>query len=89
MAFPGKIYQNELSVDGGFSGEQDAWLANFTDNPIEFFFRNLMSNFLQDILAIYKAVILYLLKLPMQRSNYRQMTAGSKEYDDLVKKLKR
>jgi len=32
-----KIYQNELSVGVGFEGEEDAWLANFTDNPIEFF----------------------------------------------------
>lgn len=32
-----KIYQNELSLDLGFEGEQDPWLANFTDNPIEWF----------------------------------------------------
>lgn len=32
-----KIYQNELSVPTGFSDEEEAWLANFTDNPIEFF----------------------------------------------------
>jgi phospholipase C len=32
-----KIYQNELSVGVGFQGEEDAWLANFTDNPIEIF----------------------------------------------------
>jgi phospholipase C len=32
-----KIYQNELSVGAGFEGEEDAWLANFTDNPIEWF----------------------------------------------------
>ena len=32
-----KIYQNELSLPTGFSGEEDAWLANFTDNPIEWF----------------------------------------------------
>lgn len=32
-----RIYQNELSVPTGFSDDQDAWLANFTDNPIEFF----------------------------------------------------
>ena len=32
-----KIYQNELSVGVGFEGEEDAWLGNFTDNPIEFF----------------------------------------------------
>src|SRR5688572_28608149 len=32
-----KIYQNELSVGTGFEDEEDAWLANFTDNPIEWF----------------------------------------------------
>ncbi len=32
-----KVYQNELSVGVGFDDEQDAWLANFTDNPLEWF----------------------------------------------------
>ncbi len=32
-----KIYQNELSVGVGFEGEEDAWLANFGDNPLEYF----------------------------------------------------
>jgi phospholipase C len=32
-----KIYQNDLSVDGGLTDEEDTWLDNFTDNPIEFF----------------------------------------------------
>jgi phospholipase C len=32
-----KIYQNELSVATGFDKDQEAWLANYTDNPIEFF----------------------------------------------------
>ena len=32
-----KIYQNELSVGVGFTEEEDAWLANFGDNPIEYF----------------------------------------------------
>ncbi|WP_321474643.1 phosphocholine-specific phospholipase C [uncultured Paludibaculum sp.] len=32
-----RIYQNELSVPTGFNDEEEAWLANFTDNPIEFF----------------------------------------------------
>lgn len=32
-----KVYQNELSIGVGFNGEEDAWLANFTDNPLEFF----------------------------------------------------
>ena len=32
-----KIYQNEVSVASGLEGEEDAWLANFTDNPLEWF----------------------------------------------------
>lgn len=32
-----RIYQNEISIDSGFQGEEDSWLANFTDNSIEWF----------------------------------------------------
>jgi phospholipase C len=32
-----KIYQNEISLATGFNSEEDRWLANFTDNPIEWF----------------------------------------------------
>lgn len=32
-----QIYQNDISVDSLLTGEQDYWLDNFTDNPIEFF----------------------------------------------------
>lgn len=32
-----KVYQNELSVNVGFEGEEESWLANFGDNPLEYF----------------------------------------------------
>ena len=32
-----KVYQNEVSVGVGLSGEEDAWLSNFGDNPLEYF----------------------------------------------------
>jgi phospholipase C len=32
-----KTYQNELSIPVGFEGEEEDWLANFTDNDLEFF----------------------------------------------------
>jgi phospholipase C len=32
-----RIYQNELTVESGLSEEEDAWLANFGDNPLEYF----------------------------------------------------
>src|SRR6201996_8146523 len=32
-----KCYQNEIAIDTGFEGEEDPWLSNFQDNPLEFF----------------------------------------------------
>jgi phospholipase C len=32
-----KCYQNEMSIDVGFVGEEDPWLSNYQDNPLEFF----------------------------------------------------
>jgi phospholipase C len=32
-----RIYQNEISIDTGLSGDEDAWLGSFGDNPIEWF----------------------------------------------------
>lgn len=32
-----RIYQNEISVPSGLEGDHDSFLANFTDNPIEWF----------------------------------------------------
>jgi phospholipase C len=32
-----KVYQNEVSIDTRFSEEEDPWLSNFQDNPLEFF----------------------------------------------------
>jgi phospholipase C len=32
-----KIYQNELTLESGFSESEYAWLANFGDNPLEWF----------------------------------------------------
>lgn len=32
-----RIYQNELSLPTGLSDEEESWLSNFTDNPLEWF----------------------------------------------------
>lgn len=32
-----KVYQNELSIETGFVGEEGSWLANFADNNLEFY----------------------------------------------------
>jgi len=31
------IYQNEITLPSGFTGEEESWLANYGDNPIEYF----------------------------------------------------
>lgn len=32
-----RVYQNELSLPTGLNRDEDNWLANFTDNPLEWF----------------------------------------------------
>jgi phospholipase C len=32
-----KVYQNEIALPTGFTREEDAWLGNFEDNPLEYF----------------------------------------------------
>ena len=32
-----KCYQNEMSIDVGFEGEEESWLSNYGDNPLEYF----------------------------------------------------
>jgi phospholipase C len=32
-----KVYQNELTLTSGLDEEHDAWLANYGDNPLEYF----------------------------------------------------
>ena len=47
-----KIYQNELSEGTPFEGEEDDWLGNFTDNPIEYFKqynRNLSEKYINNL----------------------------------------
>lgn len=34
-----KCYQNEVAIETGFGDEEDRWLSNFQDNPLEFFAR--------------------------------------------------
>ena len=37
---PWKIYQNEISLPTGLSDEEEPWLSNFTDSPMEWFSQN-------------------------------------------------
>ena len=58
-----KIYQNELSLNVGFDGEQEEWLSNFGDNPLEWFeqyhakFSSAYYQYLQKLPALLEADI--------------------------------
>ena len=81
-----KVYQNDLSVPGGYSDEQDAWMANFGDNPLEYFTQYHVKlsaryiSYLQQQLA----------SLPAQISQLEKelaTAAAGKEKDEQEKKL--
>jgi phospholipase C len=85
---PWKIYQNDISVDGGFTEEEDAWLASFGDNPLEYF--------TQYNVKLSERYINYLQKksasLPDEiaaiEERFHAVQAGDAGFKDLQKKLK-
>ena len=82
-----KIYQNEISVGTGLEGEEDAWLGNFTDNPIEWFS--------QYHVEYHEPHLAYLRKvkedMPAQLAGLEKelagMEKGAKAYADQEKKI--
>lgn len=81
-----KVYQNEISVGVGLDGEQDAWLANFTDNPLEFFEQynvKLTPGYINNLPAMAKMARAEIAKME-QELNQSTGTAA----EDLKKKIK-
>jgi phospholipase C len=83
-----KCYQNEVSIDTGFKGEEDPWLSNFGDNPLE--------NFAQYNILLYKKHIDQLHKkaadipteITEQQKKIDALPAGDAMLNRLNKKLK-
>jgi phospholipase C len=83
-----KIYQNEINLPVGFTGEEDAWLANFSDNPLEWF--------TQYNVKFSKAYYQYIQKLPALLSGEIQsleekvktLQTGTAESEKAIKQLK-
>lgn len=73
-----KIYQNEISLPKGMSGEQDAWLSNFTDNPIEWFSKfnvKFSKGYYQNIPNIIDYLKKEIVKHPEQKERFATMIA--------------
>jgi phospholipase C len=83
-----KCYQNEVSIDVGFKGEEDPWLSNFGDNPLE--------NFAQYNILLYKKHVEHLHKraaeipaeIAEQQKKIDALSAGDAMLNRLNKKLK-
>ncbi len=76
-----KVYQNEVSAYEGFTGEEDSWLSNFGDNPLEYFARYHVKllkcyiDFLPEKIAALYA------EIEKRQTKLRSLKAGSKEYE--------
>ncbi|HCN51627.1 MAG TPA: phospholipase C, phosphocholine-specific [Chryseobacterium sp.] len=77
-----RIYQNEISLPKGMSGEQEAWLSNFTDNPIEWFSKfnvKFSKGYYQHIPKIIDNLKKEIEKNPKQKERLEAMIAELKE----------
>ncbi len=83
-----KVYQNEIGVEGGFTQEEDAWLGNFGDNPLEYFAQYHVK--LSDRYIDYLPAKLIKLQDEIQtlETKIQSLTSGSKELSDAQKQLK-
>ncbi|RPD39375.1 phosphocholine-specific phospholipase C [Chitinophaga barathri] len=82
-----KIYQNEISVGVGFEGEEDSWLANFTDNPIEWFSQYHVQYHEPHLAYLRKMKEEMPAHLAQLEKELEGMEKGSKTYIDQEKKI--
>lgn len=78
-----KVYQNEISVGVGLDDEEENWLANFTDNPLEWFenFNVRFSKAHREYLPVAKT------NLEIAIANMEREISEGKDSPDLQRKL--
>ncbi len=80
-----KIYQNELSIESGLSEQEDAWLANFGDNPIEWF-----TQYRVQFAATHRAYLeRKIIELPAEIAALEKQLAGQVKTPNQAAKLKK
>ena len=83
-----KVYQNEVSIDGGFTDEEDAWLGNFGDNPLQYFTQYNVKLLKRYINYLPEKIILLQKEIEDLGTKISLLAAGSKELEDAQKQLK-
>jgi len=79
-----KCYQNEVAIDTGFEGEEDDWLSNFQDNPLEFFAQYNIHLYPAHLAAMKKKSA----ELPAKIDALKKQIAAFPAGDNAVKQLK-
>jgi len=80
-----KCYQNELAIDTGFEGEEDDWLGNFQDNPLEFFGQYNIHLHEPHLATMQKKSV----DLPVKIDGLKKQIAALPAGDKTLKKLKK
>lgn len=86
-----KIYQNEVSVDVGMTGEEDSWLGNYGDNVLEFFDRYNVKFLKSYIDFLPEKIKLLQADIESLQSKVMGLTPGGDEYrkaEDQIKQKK-
>ncbi|TMI75385.1 MAG: phospholipase C, phosphocholine-specific [Bacteroidetes bacterium] len=78
-----KIYQNEISVGVGFNEEEDPWLANFGDNPIEYFSQFHVKLSPEYIANIPRAIAQLEADIQKREQKLPSIAVGSKEAENI------
>jgi len=82
-----KIYQNDISIDGELTAEEDAWLDNFGDNPIEYFTQYNVKLSERYINYLEKKFASLPLEIETMEKKLQPMNAGDKDFTELQKQL--
>lgn len=83
-----KCYQNEVSIDVGFKGEEDPWLSNFGDNPLENFAQYNISLYKKHVDHLHKRAAEIPTEIAEQQKKIDALPAGDAMLNRLNKKLK-
>ncbi len=83
-----KVYQNEITIGAGFTEEEDTWLGNFGDNPLQYF-NQYNAKLLQRYVSFLPKQISSLQEdIKKQQTKLQSLTQADKEYGHAQQELK-
>jgi len=83
-----KIYQNEITMPMGFTEDEDKWLANFGDSPLQWFDQYQVRYSAAYIDFIKKQLVSLPLEIAQMEEKARSMPPRSKETNDVKNKIR-